>query len=210
MHTGRDEHFWRPLDQPARPADQRVRRHQPARLRPDAAQARVRRLRGPRGALRKAPDAVGRADRRLGPAASSSWWRSPPTRRSTTTSWRSGARTIRCSAKGEYLLNYRLHWCCAPRRARSSWQGGRTRDAACRANGKNRQFIIDFVGDELKALEVRHSRRRWSRLPTRARSSMRSRQPNPEIGGWRVSIELDPQDNKLVELHARLLRTTSP
>ena len=29
-------------------------------------------------------------------------------------------------------------------------------------------------------------------------------EPNPDVGGWRISLELDPQDNKLVELHARL------
>ncbi len=31
-------------------------------------------------------------------------------------------------------------------------------------------------------------------------------EPNPDVSGWRVSIELDTQDNKLVELHARMMR----
>jgi glucans biosynthesis protein len=32
----------------------------------------------------------------------------------------------------------------------------------------------------------------------------------PDVGGWRVSLELDPQDNKLVEMHARLLGDGKP
>jgi glucans biosynthesis protein len=35
-------------------------------------------------------------------------------------------------------------------------------------------------------------------------------QANPDVSGWRVSIELDPQDNKLIELHARLVQDKQP
>ena len=44
----------------------------------------------------------------------------------------------------------------------------------------------------------------------RARSCSAVAQPNPEIGGWRVSIEHDPAGNKLVELHARLMDGDQP
>ena len=70
---------------------------------------------------------------------------------------------------------------------------------------KHRQFIIDFVGDSLKALKA-------DALPTLDTGADKGKiisavtQPNPDVNGWRVSIELDPQDNKLVELHGRLMQ----
>ena len=74
---------------------------------------------------------------------------------------------------------------------------------------KHRQFIIDFVGTSLKALKP-------DSTPTLDVGSDKGKivsavtQPNPDIGGWRVSIELDTQDNKLVELHARMMLGDQP
>ena len=81
--------------QSARAADQRVRRQRTARLRSDAARPHVRRLPGPRGALREADHRSGSNRSATGATASSSWWRSRPIARSTTTSSPSGGRTIR-------------------------------------------------------------------------------------------------------------------
>ena len=55
-----------PDRQPRHPADFRLRRHEPARLRPSSALARLRRLRRRRRPLGTSPLAVDRADRRLG------------------------------------------------------------------------------------------------------------------------------------------------
>jgi len=64
--------------------------------------------------------------------------------------------------------------------------------------------VVDFVGDRLKGLpkdrgphaEVKASKGTVQRIVT---------QPNPESDGWRISFELLPGDEKLVELQARLL-----
>ena len=111
-------------------------------------------------------------------------------------------------AKGEYLLNYRLHWCwAAPGEVRLA-QVMQTR-CGLSFDQKHRQFVIDFVGDALKALKP-------DSPPTLDVGADKGKlvnttvQPNPEISGWRVSIELDTQDNKLVELHARLMQSDQP
>lgn len=111
-------------------------------------------------------------------------------------------------AKGEYLLNYRLHWCrAAPgestRALAKQTRSGRSFD------GKHRQFVIEFVGESLIALSSADP-------PTLDVGTDKGRivravvEPNLEPNNWRVSIELDPQDNKLVELHARLLHDDQP
>jgi glucans biosynthesis protein len=111
-------------------------------------------------------------------------------------------------AKGEYLLNYRLHWCWSLPGEVKLAQAMQTR-CGLSFNQKHRQFVIDFVGNALKflkpdnppALDVGSDKGKIIHAVT---------QPNPDIGGWRVSIELDTQDNKLVELHARLMQGDQP
>jgi glucans biosynthesis protein len=111
-------------------------------------------------------------------------------------------------AKGEYLLNYRLHWCWSPPGAVKLAQTMQTR-CGLSFDQKHRQFVIDFVGESLKALKA-------DAPPTLDVGSDKGKiisavtQPNPEVSGWRVSIELDTQDNKLVELHARLMQGDQP
>jgi len=111
-------------------------------------------------------------------------------------------------AKGEYTVNYRLHWCWdAPgtlpvakvlqTRTGQSW------------DTKHRQFVIDYVGPALKPWTAENA-------PTLDVGCSKGKivnavaQPNPETGGWRVSIEHDPEGNKLVELHARLTDGDKP
>jgi glucans biosynthesis protein len=111
-------------------------------------------------------------------------------------------------AKGEYLLNYRLHWCWAPPGQVKLAQAMQTR-CGLSFDQKHRQFIIDFVGDTLKTLKPETP-------PTLDVGSDKGKilnavtQPNPDVNGWRVSIELDTQDNKLVELHARMMQADQP
>ncbi|HUB15644.1 MAG TPA: glucan biosynthesis protein G [Acetobacteraceae bacterium] len=111
-------------------------------------------------------------------------------------------------AKTEYTLNYRLHWCWTPPGNVPVSETMQTRTGLA-WNTKHRQFVIDFVGPGLKA---------WQQdTPPpmdvgcdkgKIVSSVVER--NPYIDGWRVSIELDPQDNKVVELHARLMNGAKP
>ena len=111
-------------------------------------------------------------------------------------------------AKGEYLLNYRLHWCWAPPGEVKLAQTMQTR-CGLAFDQKHRQFIIDFVGDSLKGLKP-------DAPPALDTGSDKGKivsavaQPNPDINGWRVSIQLDTQDNTLVELHARIMQGDQP
>lgn len=106
-------------------------------------------------------------------------------------------------AKGEYFLNYRLHWCWA---APGEVKLGQVMQTRCglAADGKHRQFVIDFVGPALKGLKP-------DAPPTldigcdKGKIVNAVTEPNPDISGWRISIECDTQDAKLVELHARLM-----
>lgn len=111
-------------------------------------------------------------------------------------------------AKGEYLLNYRLHWCWAPPGEVKVAQVMQTR-CGLSFDQKHRQFVIDFVGDSLKGLKADDA-------PALDVGSDKGKiisavaELNPDISGWRLSIELDTQDNKLVELHARLMQGDQP
>jgi glucans biosynthesis protein len=111
-------------------------------------------------------------------------------------------------AKGEYLLNYRLHWCWSEPGAVPLATVGQTR-CGLSWDQKNRQFVIDFTGDALKpftpekppALDIACDKGRIVHANV---------QTNPDFGGWRVSIQHDSQGNKVVELRARLLGGEKP
>jgi glucans biosynthesis protein len=67
-----------------------------------------------------------------------------------------------------------------------------------------RLFVVDFVGDNLKALPE------GTDLKAKVGASKGKiqhvvAQPNPETGGWRVSFELAPGGEKLIELQLQLL-----
>lgn len=111
-------------------------------------------------------------------------------------------------AKGEYLLNYRLHWCWSPPGQVALAQTMQTRTGLS-VDQKTKQFVIDFTGESLKALKPDAP----PGLDTGCDKGKIVRavaEPNPDIGGWRVSIDLDTQDNKVVELHARLMQGDKP
>jgi glucans biosynthesis protein len=112
------------------------------------------------------------------------------------------------AAKGEYIFTYRLHWCWD-----NPWttQLGRLLVTRCGAGsgGKTRLFVIDAVGDRLKALpddahlhlDVTADKGKLSNIIV---------QRNPDLGGWRMSFELAPNDEKAIELRAELMGDGGP
>ncbi len=107
------------------------------------------------------------------------------------------------SANGDYTATYRMHW---------GWDCpwvsklGRFADTRVGAitDGNGRLFVLDITGDAVKALP------RDAKLHAELGSSKGKLQnvvvqPNPEIGGWRISFEMLPGDEKLVEMHCILM-----
>ena len=111
-------------------------------------------------------------------------------------------------AKGEYLLNYRLHWCWS---MPAGSQLAEVADTRCGLSWdqKNRQFIIDFVGGVLKDRQV-------DALPAIDVGASEGQienpvvEPNPATGGWRLSFQLNQGSENLVEMHARLMDGETP
>jgi glucans biosynthesis protein len=106
-------------------------------------------------------------------------------------------------AKGEYNRNYRLHWCqIAP----GDTLVAKVIATRCglSANGKNRQFVIDFAGEALKQLKPDGPPPILDSGCSKGRIVNAVAEALPEVGGWRVSLELDPDGAALVDLHAKL------
>jgi glucans biosynthesis protein len=111
-------------------------------------------------------------------------------------------------AKGEYLMNYRLHWCWSLPGGTKLAEVAATR-CGLSWDQKNRLFVVDFVGGVLKG-------RPADPLPTLDIGSSKGKivdpvvQPNPATGGMRLAFQLDTGGEKLVEMHARLLDGENP
>ncbi len=111
-------------------------------------------------------------------------------------------------AKGEYILNYRLHWCWSVPTATTVAEVIGTRSGLA-GDQKNRLFIIDFAGGALKG-------RRAAAPPTIDIGASKGKienpvaEQNPTTGGWRLSFQLDQGSEKLVEMHARLMDGETP
>jgi glucans biosynthesis protein len=110
-------------------------------------------------------------------------------------------------AKGEYQRNYRLHWCIAPPGVMPLARVIATRCGQAWTQG-HRQFVIDMAGPALT---------HWKGpAPTLDSGCSKGQivnavtQPLADIGGWRISLELDPKGEKLIDLHARLLGDGKP
>jgi glucans biosynthesis protein len=111
-------------------------------------------------------------------------------------------------AKSEFKFAYRLLWCWSepepgPFARVADTRGGKS------WNGTNRQYVIDFVGAALDvwkaetppALDVGTDKGKIVNAVA---------EPNPDLAGWRVSVELDTQKQKVVEMHVRLMDGDKP
>lgn len=111
-------------------------------------------------------------------------------------------------AKGEYIVNYRLHWCWSVPVPVDLAQVVATRSGLA-WDQKNRLFIIDFAGETLRG-------RSAETLPTIDIGATKGKienpvvERNPETGGMRLSFQLDQGSEKLIELHARLMDGETP
>jgi glucans biosynthesis protein len=111
-------------------------------------------------------------------------------------------------SKTEYLRNYRLRWCWLLSTEKSLARVVATR-CGLAWNGTNRQFVIDFVSEPLRKSEA-------PTPPALDHGSSKGQVVNatvqhvPDFGGWRVSLELDPKGEKLIDLHARLMDKDKP
>jgi glucans biosynthesis protein len=104
-------------------------------------------------------------------------------------------------AKGEYILTYRLHWGASIPNPASLARVTRTSVGA--GPDDSRLFVIDFAGDALKAVRPEALKA----IVTADKGETRNvvAQPNPESGGWRVSFQLYPQKERVIELRAQLM-----
>jgi glucans biosynthesis protein len=112
-------------------------------------------------------------------------------------------------AKGEYGFVYRLHWL-------SQWTGqndlARVTDTRVGAgiNSQNtRLFVIEMAGGKLDSLPADA---KPTLEVTADKGEVRNAvaQRNTETGGWRISFELAPRNETLVELRATLRLDDQP
>lgn len=112
------------------------------------------------------------------------------------------------AAKSEHILAYRLHWCWEPAGDPALAQVTQTR-CGLSFDRKSRQFVIDFAGAALKA-------RTTTEPPDISVSADKGHvhdatlQLMPGGQAWRLSFQLSTDEEKLIELHAKLLDSDHP
>jgi len=108
----------------------------------------------------------------------------------------------------EYTFTYRLHW-----GAENPFETDQARVIKSRtgvgAAPETRLFVLDIQGGKLDGLPPDTALR-----PAISASAGKLVNPvvqhNPEIGGWRLTFELLPERNPVVELRAQLFRDQEP
>jgi periplasmic glucans biosynthesis protein len=105
-------------------------------------------------------------------------------------------------AKGEHTFTYRLHWGPDAPKATSLARVSRT---AVGARGEGiKIFVLDFVGERLKSVDQNSIRGNVTAEKTEIKNVVT--QPNPAIGGWRLSFELSVKEQAPTELRASLMQ----
>lgn len=109
---------------------------------------------------------------------------------------------------GEYIYNYRLHWCAKnpfeqPELARM------TTTSIGSAGSDRRLFVLDVEGPQLKDIPIDENIRPnvSSNIGGIEHAIV---QPNAETGGWRVSFQLSPGDKPVIELRSQITRGDQP
>jgi glucans biosynthesis protein len=105
-------------------------------------------------------------------------------------------------AKGEHTFTYRLHWGPDTPKSTSLARFSRT-GVGTRGEG-TKIFVLDLIGDRLKSIDPNSIRGNVSAEKAEIRNVVT--QPNPAIGGWRLSFELSVKEKTPVELRASLMQ----
>ena len=110
-------------------------------------------------------------------------------------------------ANAEHTFTYRLHWCAEPPVATDLG-----RFVSCRgglAQPAGRVFVLEATGAKLRAIPPE--------TPLTGRVSTDKGTisgvlvtPNPEMGGWRISFDLQPGDTRIAELRATIMQGDTP
>jgi len=105
-------------------------------------------------------------------------------------------------AKGEYTYTYRLHWGPDTPKVSSLARFVRT-GVGTRGEG-TKIFVLDLIGDKLKSVDPSSIRGNVGAEKTEIKNIVT--QPNPSVGGWRLSFEASVKDKSPIELRASLMQ----
>jgi periplasmic glucans biosynthesis protein len=111
-------------------------------------------------------------------------------------------------AKSEFKLSYRLHWCWSQPNPGPVAHVVQTR-AGLASNGTDRQFVIDFAGIPLDAWQAQQPPG-LDVGTDKGKIISAVAERNPDMHGWRVSIQFATNKQKVVELHARMMDADKP
>ena len=104
-------------------------------------------------------------------------------------------------AKSEHNFTYRLHWGPDAPKSHALARFSRT---GIGVRGDNKLFVLDLIGDGLKSVDPKKVKGAVSAEKTEIKNIVT--QPNPGIGGWRLSFEVPIKDKTPVELRASLMQ----
>jgi periplasmic glucans biosynthesis protein len=105
-------------------------------------------------------------------------------------------------AKGEHTYTYRLHW--GPDFPKPTSLARFCRTGVGAKGDDTRIFVLDLIGEKLKTLDPKTIRG----VVTAEKANVQNivTQPNPAIGGWRLSFELGVKEKVPVEIRASLMQ----
>jgi glucans biosynthesis protein len=105
-------------------------------------------------------------------------------------------------AKGEYTYIYRLHWGPDTPKLSSLARVVRT-GVGARGEG-TKIFVLDLIGERVKSIDPNSIRGNVSAEKTEIKNIVT--QPNPAVGGWRLSFEASIKEKSPIELRASLMQ----
>jgi glucans biosynthesis protein len=105
-------------------------------------------------------------------------------------------------AKGEHTYTYRLHW--GPDFPKPTSLARVVRTGVGARGRDTRIFVLDLTGEKLKSVDPKAIRG----IVTAEKAKVQNivTQPNPAIGGWRLSFELGVKEQVPVEIRASLMQ----
>jgi periplasmic glucans biosynthesis protein len=105
-------------------------------------------------------------------------------------------------AKGEHTYTYRLHW--GPDFPKPTSLARFVRTGVGARGEDTKIFVLDLTGEKLKSVDPKAIRG----IVTAEKAKVQNivTQPNPAIGGWRLSFELGVKEQVPVEIRASLMQ----